>query len=348
MSVSFATGQLCSAPLRLPLAMPPLLMVVVDTEEEFEWGTPPQRQGRAVAAMAEIGRAQELFEQFGLIPTYVVDYPVVEQAAGWAPLAPLAAAGRCLIGAHLHPWVNPPLSELLTPAHTYPGNLPPDLEQAKLAALRARLTERLGQPPLIYKAGRYGLGPRSADLLAAAGFRVDLSLAPGFDFSADGGPDYRHASNHPCWLWTGDAWPAETVLALPTTGGWIGALADTRWETAAERLAATPWGRRGRIGGVLSRLRLLARVRLSPEGFDWPELQRLTGALLQLGVRLFTLSLHSPSLKPGCTPYVRDLADRERLLGVLRRYCAYFMTQLGGRPTTPLAVHGWLTGGAAP
>lgn len=332
------------APVPFPPHLPPLLMVVVDTEECFDWNAPVSREATSVAAMAGIGAAQERLRGVGVVPTYVVDYPVADREEGWRHLAPLVAAGECLVGAHLHPWVNPPFSEPLTPAHTYPGNLPPELERAKLLALTERLTQRLGSPPLIYKAGRYGLGPRTPALLAQTGFQVDLSVAPGFDLGADGGPDYLEAVNHPHW------WPGVTppLLELPTTGGWVGWLAEGSRGTPWKRAVHTDRGRRWRLGGVMARLGLLERLRLSPEGFGLAALQRLTLALLARGVRLFSLSFHSPSLWPGCTPYVADGAGVAGFLDLLEEYCRWFFLVVGGRATTPLEVRGLLlTGGVA-
>src|SRR3546814_20419106 len=58
--------------------------------------------------------------------------------------------GECRIGAHLHPWVNPPHREVVNAVNSYPGNLPPELERAKLTALtqeigRASCRERVWQ-----------------------------------------------------------------------------------------------------------------------------------------------------------------------------------------------------------
>jgi hypothetical protein len=50
------------------------------------------------------------------------------------------------------------------------------------------------------------------------------------------------------------------------------------------------------------------------------------------------LSFHSPSLQPGCTPYVRSEAQLERLYDVLRRYLEFFLGDLGGSSRTPLEI----------
>ena len=73
---------------------------------------------------------------------------------------------------------------------------------------------------------------------------------------------------------------------------------------------------------------------LSPEGNSFADMHALTEALYADGVRTFSLTLHSPSLKPGCTPYTRSVDERDALLGTIGRYCDYFFGRLGGVPGT--------------
>ncbi|HVQ24479.1 MAG TPA: glycosyltransferase, partial [Planctomycetota bacterium] len=143
-----------STPASLPEGHPPALVVVLDAEEEFEWDAEFARGTTAVSAMACVDRAQVVFDEFGIIPTYVVTYPVASQPEGSQPLAEIAASGRACIGAHLHPWVTPPFEEPLCRRNSFPGNLPPELERAKLAATAAAIFENLGVRPLVYQAGR--------------------------------------------------------------------------------------------------------------------------------------------------------------------------------------------------
>ncbi|MHC4956501.1 MAG: WalW protein, partial [Planctomycetota bacterium] len=100
-----------SSRVRVPASARPILLVVSDTEEEFDWGKPHDREATSVTAMAAIGRAQAVFDEYGVRPCYVIDYPVVSQAEGYEPLVAIHRDGRCEIGAHLHPWVSPPHDE---------------------------------------------------------------------------------------------------------------------------------------------------------------------------------------------------------------------------------------------
>jgi hypothetical protein len=304
-------------------------MVVVDTEEEFDWSAPFDRQATGVGHMRHIGRFQAICERWGIRPTYVVTHPIAMQAPGVEALAPLVWEGRALIGAHLHPWVSPPHEEMVNVRNSYPGNLPAELEHAKLSLLRDRIKAAFGVRPVVYKAGRYGIGPNSFAILEELGFEIDLSPAPPFNFHADGGPDYARRGLAPRW-----EGPNRSVLSIPGTGALVGRVPspDLYGWAASGPLPAL------RAPGLLARLGIVERLALSPEGYALADLQRLARWLLARGQRLFVLSLHSPSIEPGHTPYSQTEAECAALLDTLDGFLASFMTQWGGQPTDPLAV----------
>jgi len=326
---------------RLPADAPPALLVVIDTEEEFDWSRPFDRARTSVEAMRDVGRAQELFDRLGVRPVYVIDQPIASQEIGWRPLKEYQDDGRAVIGAHLHPWVTPPFEEELCDANSYPGNLPAELEERKLAHLARTIERNLGRRPTIYKAGRYGFGPNTAAILERLGFRCDLSPCAGFDLSADGGPDWSRL--------TPDAYrfgPGGRLLGLPATGAFVGWLAA--WGAGLHRAAGRAPLRQVRAPGILSRSGALERLLLSPEGYTPAHLRRLTRALLRRGVRILSFSFHSPSLRPGCTPYVRSEADLKDLLASCRQYLEWFLGDLGGVTMTPQELEPLLAAPTAP
>lgn len=306
---------------------PPELMVIVDTEEEFDWSRPFSRQATAVGSIAEQMWMHRIFDRFGIVPTYAVDWPVATTASSVGVLRPLLESGRCEIATHLHPWVNPPFEEEVGPHLSYPGNLPPDLEHRKLALLTDAIAANFGIRPRAYKAGRYGLGRRTPEILAALGYHTDLSVVPHTSFANDGGPDFRGAPDRPFWLH-----PAQRVLALPMSVGFVGRLAGHG--PALQRRLHTPWCSRLHLSSLGTRLGLLERLRLTPEGNGFRDLVRLTRAMLTAGHRQFTFAYHSPSLGIGHTPYVRSAAERKDFLTCCERYFDFFAGELGGRFTT--------------
>ena len=316
-------------------ATKPILVVVIHTEEEFDWSKPHDRNATGVTHMRHIDQAQRVFDEFGIVPNYVVDYPIATQAEAFGPLKVYADDGRALIGAHLHPWVSPPFDEELNARNSYPGNLPRALEQEKLRLLTDKITAAFGVPPLTYLAGRYGFGPHTGEILEELGYEVDISAAASIDYSADGGPDYSDYTSDPYWIGN-----SRRLLGLPGSGGYVGLLRGGG--TPLYRRLTSPTLRRARISGAVARLRLLERIRLSPEDYSEAEMRRLTTTLLADGVRVFVFSFHSPSVMPGGTPYVRTDADLKRFLEKCRRYFDFFLRELGGTTMTPLGVKDWL------
>ncbi len=297
----------------------PTLLVVVDTEEEFDWHAPFNPDSVSVRNIAEQIHAQAIFDAHGICPTYVIDHPVAATPEAATLLAGFAASGRCDIGAHLHPWVTPPHDGPIDARHSYPGNLPPSLERAKLAALTQAIIAGTGITPAVYKAGRYGVGAATAGILAELGYTVDCSVVPWTDFSADGGPDFSDVADAPFDI-------APGLLELPLSVGFVGrlhALGPALFPHLQAKAAL-------RLPGIAARTGLLERLRLSPEGHSLHDLCRQTRAGLEAGKRLFMLTYHSSSLLPGATPYVRDAADRAAFLATIDRYCRFFKTEIGG------------------
>lgn len=309
----------------------PRLLVVVDTEEEFDWSKPHSRSEIRVDHIRHQNRAQDIFERHGVHPTYVVDYPVASQEAGYRPLREWLADGRCQIGAHLHPWVNPPFDETLSARNSYPGNLPPALERAKLAQLTSTIEENFGSRPTIYRAGRYGIGAATGTILEELGYAMDTSVVPYTSFHHDGGPDFTGFDVDPFWFG-----PSQGVLELPLTVGWSGRL--TRFAKQLQAPLMSNLGVGMHAPGVFARLGLLERIRLTPEGTSFAELKRLTDTLIAAGNRLFVFSYHSPTVVPGNTPYVRDATELQRFLHVIEEFCAYFVGNCGGVGTTPAEI----------
>lgn len=276
---------------RLDAAFGRRFLLIGDAEEEFDWSRPLARENVATKAIAALPDATRRFNAAGVMPTYVADYPVVTDTASAAAMADMVATGACDIGTQLHPWVNPPYLEPVTPENSFTGNLPVSLQRAKLAALTDAIEAATGVRPTVYRAGRYGIGPATAGLLREAGYRMDVSVRATFDYSAEGGPDFTH---HPIWPW----WIDDRLVEVPLTAAYTGTL--RQWSSLHRHHA---------LRGPLSRAGLLNRVALTPEGVPLKEALAAIRRLLADGTRLFSLSFHTPSVAPGYTPYVRDAAD---------------------------------------
>src|SRR5437763_1642132 len=151
---------------------PPILIVAVDTEAEFDWNGPFARTQTSVRNVRNQVLAQSIFDEFGVRPIYLVDYAVANQAEGFMPIREILDAGRCEIGAHLHPWITPPFDEKVNDRNSYSHNLPTQLQSQKLATLTDAITSNLGVRPVAYRAGRYGVGEDIAEIMDALGYQI--------------------------------------------------------------------------------------------------------------------------------------------------------------------------------
>ncbi|MBF0186725.1 MAG: polysaccharide deacetylase family protein [Magnetococcales bacterium] len=317
--------------IRMPEGVPPRLIVVVDTEEEYDWNQTFNRQAIEVRALRRVARAQKLFEAYQLRPVYVVDYPVASQERGYSQLKGFTEAGKALVGAHLHPWVSPPHEEDITAKNSFPGNLPRRLEAAKLITLTETIESSFGQRPTIYKAGRFGIGSNTPSILAELGYTVDISAAPPFDYRVHMGPDFSGFSNHPYLCG-----PDQNILGLPNTGAYVGYAG--RMSRELFDVASHPVLRWTRLPKLLAKVGAVNCIRLSPEGFSLAEMTLITEVLYQQGVRVFVMSFHSTSLKPGCTPHVGTDDELHHFLDRIKNYLEFFLKEFGGVASTPPEV----------
>lgn len=315
----------------------PVVITTVDAEEDFNWDRPFSRDSTAVLSIRSQHLAHRVFDRHGVRQTYTVDYPVAAQDAGRAPLRELLARGLCHIGTQLHSWVTPPFDEVVSTANSFPGALPVALEYAKLATLTHEIERAFGVTPRLCRAGRYGLGPHSAAILRALGYRVDSSIMPRWSFADEGGRDFRHLSADPFWVGG-----TRTLLALPISAALVGRAASLPLLPATRLFR--PTSKRARLPSIAARLGLVERIKLTPEGISITEAKRLARHMASAGHRVFVLTYHSPSLEPGNTPYVRDLADRDRLLDWLDEFYTFCQEGTGGGPVTWQEVYARLGG----
>lgn len=287
-------------------------IVTVDTEEEFDWTQPLGRTGHGLSHVPRLAKFQQFCEGEGIAPVYLIDYPIATDPAAVEALGEAVAAGRAEIGVQLHPWVSPPHDEEVTIYNSYAGNLPPELEAAKFNTLRETIERAFGTAPQIYRAGRYGVGPASAGILAEAGLAIDTSVRARFDYSSTGGPNFR---DHPVAPWWIDR--AAGLMEMPLTTVYWGVL-----RRQGPLLYPAMW-RMPKLRGLLARISLLERIPLTPEGVSIDEAIKGIDIALDDGLPLLVFSFHSPSLHPGLTPYVRDAGGLDQLYDWWRAVFAY-------------------------
>jgi len=298
-------------------------IVTVDTEEEFDWSAPLDRDKHSVVTVPALCKFQQFCEGFGVIPSYLIDWPVADSSFAPAAIGDAVSSGRAEVGVQLHPWVSPPFVEDVNERNSYAGNLPFELEREKLHMLRDRIERAFGTAPRSYRAGRYGLGSRTAEILMECGIAVDTSVRARFDYSGTNGPNYREHPLRPYWV---DA--ERRLLELPLTTVYWGPLRQV-----GNIIYPHLW-RAPSVRGVLARTGLLERIPLTPEGITAEEALRGVDIAIDEGLPVLVFSFHSPSLATGHTPYVRNEAD----LNALYDWWRALFTHLARRSVKPTSI----------
>jgi hypothetical protein len=297
--------------------------LVIDAEEDFDWTRPVQGASRSTEHLHDLTRPSALFARFGATPTYLVTLPVLQDAAAAAELRRLHARGDCLLGLQLHPWVTPPFGEPLGMAMSFLTNLSREQEERKLLHMMAEFETCFGFRPTIFRAGRYGLSRNTPHLLEKHGFRIDTSLAPRSDLSAQGGPDGR--CDGAGLFWFGERASLLEVPLCRDVVGWGSAWAG-RWAG----LEREPGALAALRAGLLARSRCAERVTLSPEGNDVAAMRRLLRGLRGRSQGVFALSFHSSSLAAGRNPYVGDASGLRVFYAALEAILGHMRAALPG------------------
>lgn len=296
-------------------------IVTVDAEEEFDWSRPLAREGFGLDHVPRLEKFQEFCEGRGIVPLYLVDFPLATSPRAGDILRGPIAAGKAEVGVQLHPWVNPPFEEDINEYNSFAGNLPERLEREKFKRLRNAIERNFGAAPLAYRAGRYGVGPHTAPILKDMGIAVDTSARAGFDYSATGGANFRDLPVRPWWIEEG------RLLEMPLTTVFWGPLGRIGpW------LYPRLW-RMPQLRGLLSRTGLLDRIPLTPEGTSAAEMVRGVEVAVRQGLPILVFSFHSPSLASGYTPYVRSEDDLDQFYDWWRT-AFDLLAQHGIKPTS--------------
>jgi hypothetical protein len=278
----------------------PLLVVSIDTEEEGLWSGRYRASQNSCRNVERLPRVHAVFERLGVIPTYLVDYPVAADHTAGSILRELAAGGRGEIGAHLHPWCTPPLypgGE--APRRSFPCRLPPWQQEAKLETLCRAIELNLGARPTSYRAGRWGFDHTTVPVLEKLGILVDSSVNTLWWQREDGGPYHAPAPQVPYRLGQRDVCRSGSsgVVEVPVNRVVVGS-AGVALEPIFRRAPPVPG-----LRWVMCRLGLRS---LSVEEHSLGELREVVDTMAARGLPVFNVTFHSSAVLPGASPYVRD------------------------------------------
>ena len=307
----------------------PRLVVTIDTEED-NWGDPKSSlyQLENIYCLPDV---QKIFDSFRVRPTYLVTYPVAVHQDSVKILQDFVRSGKCEIGAHCHPWNTPPLSDSGAEERngaTMLCTLPPDAQLGKIKTLTDQIAASFGQAPVSFRAGRWGYGPTVGAHLAQLGYLVDTSVSPYIDWSSKCGPDFTQTpltaySENLNQLFPGTK--SVPLLEIPASIGYL----QQNFSSANKVynfIAQSPLQKLHLIG-LLHKLKLLNRIWLSPETQTEQEMINFARILINKRFSFLNFTFHSPSLKIGLTPFVRNESDRLRFLERIKGFLSFISDQ---------------------
>ncbi len=279
------------------------LIITIDTEED-NWGE-FNASSWPVNNVEEIPALQQLFDDFKVKPTYLVNYTIVSNEKAVSILKPILMDGKCEIGSHPHPWNTPPIEEEINEKNSMLCNLPSDLQFRKIQTLHETIQNAFGVTPISFRAGRYGHSTELATNLHKLGYKVDTSITPLTNWKQEYGPDFSDIFPHPFLL--------DQLLEVPVSVGFT----QNNFERAnflLKSLKNNQYTKYIRLLGILSKTGMLNKVSLSPEFSTVHDMIKLTNRLKKKGFRYVNMEFHSTSLLHGAGQYTRTLSDKQQFI----------------------------------
>ncbi len=307
-----------------------VFLLTIDTEEEGLWGGKFHRHPQCtVENIRQLPAFQEFCQHLEIRPTYLIDYPVIINDFSADIIRSLAQTGDCEIGAHLHPWCNPPYEEEITIPNTYTNNLPNKLQLNKLEVLTNIITEIIGVTPKSYRAGRYGFDESTVPVLEQLGYTIDTSIVPLRNNHRSEEPVFGMVELNPYFL---NEHNIEThgnsrILEIPLTVDFTRPIPSIvkKWypnfpDIGIRRVLRKIWG--------------IDLVWLRPSYATLEEMQALADTVIGQGVRVLNMMFHSSELLPGASPYNKTRKDVEQFLKKVAELMQYLQNRYTIIPMT--------------
>lgn len=276
-----------------------LFVLTVDTEEEWQWDEEFPQDECSVENVEKLPDFQAFCESLNIRPTYFVDYAVASSSFGSGILKTFTDNNVAEIGAHLHPWCNPPYFGKTTEAESHVINLPFEQVEQKLDALNALLVDKIGVRPVSFRSGRWGINAKTLRLLASRGYSVDSSVYPFYRndyFSCLGAPETPYWPSFQNALSGGNQ---RELMEIPVTAGFnINNFA--LGERVHNKLSKPPFNWFKSVG-LLWHSKLLRKIYLSPELTKTTDMISLVNQSLERQAPVIHMYLHSSSLIDGAT-----------------------------------------------
>jgi hypothetical protein len=267
--------------------MRPQFQITIDTEGDNLWARPAIATTRNAAYLP---RFQALCEKYGLKPTYLVNWEMVNSGAFQEFGRDLVARATGEIGMHLHAWDSPPIVPLTNDdaaQHPYLIEFSETMMRQKIDVITDRLEDVFQVKMESHRAGRWAFNTAYARMLAERGYKVDCSVTPHVSWKrikgashGNGGTDYSAFPDRPYWYEFGNS----RLLEVPVS------------------ILRKPQPLIMRGARYLLNKPTYRALWLRPNGANLGEMLQVVSEALYTGRDYVQFMLHSSELMPGGSP----------------------------------------------
>jgi hypothetical protein len=298
------------------------IFITIDTEED-NWGEYKYKDA-GVKNVAQIKKLQEIFNGYEAMPTYLVNYPVINDKTARNLIKSIYDNGRCEIGAHCHPWNTPPINEKHDKKNSMLCNLPYTLAFEKIANLHESIIKETGVEPKCFRAGRWGFSPGIAQCIKELGYKIDTSITPFYDWTRENGPDFSNAPYSEYRFDPNDIFKEKmdgSLLEVPPTIGFL-QKNFKRCFKVRNWIIKSPLSK-FRLLGILDMMNVINLRWLSPELISGNKMIHLAKNFMKNDYRFLNMSFHSTTLLPGRTPFVKNENELKRFLNNIETFLRF-------------------------
>lgn len=306
------------------------IAITIDTEED-NWGGYSENSF-GIENINKIPLIQKVFDEFNIIPTYLVTYPVATSKDSVRILNEILQQGKCEIGMHCHPWSTPPFEEERDPHNSMLCNLPYDLQNKKMTLLHGVIERNFGIKAKAFRAGRFGFNGTVSRVIRDLGYTIDTSIVPFTDWSESHGPDFSKMTPEVYRFTVPDILKKRNdgeLIEIPLTIGYL--QNNFKWCRTIERYLSSRVVKKFRGIGILAAMKFLNKVQLSPEATDSAQMIALTKVLKGKNLQILNMFFHSTSLLAGLSFLTNTKEDEIRFSKRLREYLK-FTNEVGIKP----------------
>lgn len=279
-------------------------LLSVDTEEEWDWEGPFPESNFSVDNLHALPAFQDFCVKHKIRPCYFVDYPAAAELPKQSLFLQHVEKGNCELGAHLHPWANPPYFGKPSEENSHVVNLPLSQVEQKLDELMALFERELNYVPTAFRTGRWGISEPIMELLYLRGFTIDSSVYPFYKneyFNCYGSPLTAYWPDVEDVLKSG---LQRNILELPVTVGFnrtpfvqSAKVHDVTQNRAFQSLKTT---------ALLWHSKLLRKIYFSPEVSTSSDMITLADAAIENGHQCLHMYFHSSNLINDGTGFLKS------------------------------------------